>query len=147
MASHHTKDKGDLGVAMVICDLVCQGIYVYVPLSEHQPSDLIAMRRDGKMARVQVKYRSLERNGVVKIDFRNTYADRKGHHKKLADRSQFDCYAVYCPDNRKIYYVRIDDIPEANLIGIALRVVPPKNNQRKGVLLASEFESVHCIFD
>jgi hypothetical protein len=147
MASHHTKDKGDLAVAMVICDLVRHGIYVYVPLSEHQPSDLIAVSRDGRVSRVQVKYRSLRRDGVVTIDFRNTYADRNGYHKKLADRNQFDCYAVYCPNNRKIYYVRNDDIPEANSMGIALRVVPPKNNQKKGVFLASEFESVQRMFD
>jgi len=45
LASHHTKDKGDLGVVMVIADLVRHGVDVYVPLSEHQPSDLIAADR------------------------------------------------------------------------------------------------------
>jgi hypothetical protein len=109
MASHHTKDKGDLGVIMVMLDLVRNGIYVYFPLSEHQPSDLIAVNREGKTARVQVKYRTLSSNGIIEVQFRSTYSDKNGHHMKPVDRTQFDCYAVYCPDNGKVYYVRNDE--------------------------------------
>ena len=57
MASNHTKDKGDLGLGMVISDLLCHGIGVFMPLSEHQPFDVVAVNHEGKMSRVQVKYR------------------------------------------------------------------------------------------
>ena len=147
MANHHTKDKGDLGLVMVIADLVRHGVDVYVPLSEHQPSDLIAADESGRVSRVQVKYRSLAPTGVVSIDFRNTYSDSHGVHQKLADRSQFDCYAVYCPQTEKIYYLRIDDIPEHNGSSTSLRIVPPANNQKKKVLLASDYEAFDRIFD
>ena len=40
---HRTKDKGDLGVACVITDLMKAGIQVSLPLSEHLPFDLIAI--------------------------------------------------------------------------------------------------------
>ena len=102
MASHHTKDKGDLGVVMVICDMVRNDIDVYLPLSEHQPSDLIAVNCKGRMARVQVKYRSLSRTGVIEVYLRSAYSDSHGYHEKPVDMSQFDCYAVYCPDNGKV---------------------------------------------
>ena len=147
MASHHTKDKGDLGVVMVIADLVRHGIRVYLPLSEHQPSDLIALDGSGRVARVQVKYRTLERTGIVSIDFRNTYSDSHGVHTKLADHSQFDCYAVYCPQTEKVYYFRIDDIPERSARCVSLRMVPTANNQKKKVMMASDYEAFGRIFD
>ena len=147
MASHHTKDKGDLGLVMVIADLVRHGIRVYLPLSEHQPSDLIALDGSGRVARVQVKYRTLEPTGVVTVDFRNTYSDSHGSHKKLADHSQFDCYAVYCPQTDKVYYLRIGDIPDGSVQCVSLRVVPPANNQKKKVIMASDYEAFDRIFN
>jgi hypothetical protein len=144
MASHHTKDKGDLGVAMVICDMSRNGIDVYIPLSEHQPSDLIAVNSAGRMARVQVKYRSLTRTGVIEVHFRSIYSDSHGYHEKPVDRSQFDCYAVYCPDNAKVYYIRNDEISTDK--ALTLRVIPPRNGQKKRIVFASQFEGVERIF-
>ena len=45
MAAHHTKDKGDLGVAKAYADLVGQGYTVLFPATEHAPFDLVAYRR------------------------------------------------------------------------------------------------------
>jgi len=131
---------------MVISDLVRHGARVYLPLSEHQPSDLIAMDSSGRTARVQVKYRTLASTGIVTIDFRNTYSDSRGVHTKLADRSQFDCYAVYCPQTEKVYYVRIDDIPVGSTRGVCLRVTPTANGQKKNIMMASDYEAFDRIF-
>ncbi|MHB8896631.1 MAG: group I intron-associated PD-(D/E)XK endonuclease, partial [Candidatus Geothermincolia bacterium] len=122
------------------------GFGVFIPLSEHQPYDLIAVRDDGAFSRVQVKYRKLSAEGTVIVNFRSTYSDSNGYHHKPVDRSQFDCYAVYCPDNRKIYYVLNSEIPGLNTGCFSLRVLPPKNNQRRKVLMASQFESRERIF-
>ncbi|MHB8897009.1 MAG: group I intron-associated PD-(D/E)XK endonuclease [Candidatus Geothermincolia bacterium] len=146
MASHHTKDKGDLGLGMVISDLMCHGIGVFIPLSEHQPYDLIAVREDGAFSRVQVKYRKLRPNGSLTVEFISTHADIHGYHKTQVDRNQFDCYAIYCPDNRRVYYIRNDDVPCSSAKSVALRVFPPRNNQRRKVLMASQFESRERIF-
>lgn len=147
LASHHTKDKGDLGLGMVISDLMCHGIGVFIPLSEHQPMDLIAVDEHGRISRVQVKYRTLEPTGVVTVSFRNTYSDSHGAHTTFADRSQFDCYAIYCPENSKVYYLRNDEIPEGNRTAVALRVLPAANNQRKKVIWASDYEEFDRIFE
>lgn len=37
MGRHHTKDKGDLGVAKAHADLVGKGFYVLFPATEHAP--------------------------------------------------------------------------------------------------------------
>jgi len=50
--AHHTKDKGDLGVAKAHADLVSQGYLVLFPATEHAPFDLVAYR-DGAFERVQ----------------------------------------------------------------------------------------------
>jgi hypothetical protein len=53
---HKTKDKGDLGVAKTIPDLLNHQIRCCVPLSEHLPFDLIAVMPDfATLRRVQVK--------------------------------------------------------------------------------------------
>jgi hypothetical protein len=49
---HHTKDKGDIGVAHAIADLADQGFVVLTALCEHAPFDLVAYR-DGTFARVE----------------------------------------------------------------------------------------------
>jgi len=69
MRPHHTKDKGDLGVAHAIADLADQGFVVLTALCEHAPFDLVAYR-DGTFVRVQVKYRALAPNGAIKGELR-----------------------------------------------------------------------------
>ena len=56
MRPHHTKDKGDVGVAHAIADLADQGFVVLTALCEHAPFDLVGYR-DAMFLRVSVKYR------------------------------------------------------------------------------------------
>jgi hypothetical protein len=44
---HHTKDKGDIGLACAMADLVKHDIQVALPMSEHLPFDLIAIHPMG----------------------------------------------------------------------------------------------------
>ena len=146
IASHHTKDKGDLGVCKVIADLIQNGIYSCIPISEHLPFDLVAVSAESELRRIQVKYRSLSRYGTISIDFRNTYSDRNGSHKKAVDRSSFDCYALYCPETDTVYYVRNDEISPSIGMAFALRVLSAKNNQRHRVNMASDYEGALRVF-
>lgn len=66
MAGHHTKDKGDLGVAKVHADLVSNGLTVLFQATEHAPFDLVAYK-GGTFHRLQVKYRSA-RGGAVTVN-------------------------------------------------------------------------------
>jgi PD-(D/E)XK endonuclease len=132
---------------MVISDMMCNGIGVFLPLSEHQPYDLIAVRKDGKAIRVQVKYRGLGGNGSISIPFKSAYSDANGYHERPVDRSQFDCYAVYCPESRRVYYIRNNEISRACAKCLTSRVLSPRNNQRANISFAADFEGVSRIFE
>jgi len=145
--THHTKDKGDIAVGMVIANLLING-YTYAPLiSEHLPFDLIAIELGGtyRTKKLQVKYSSLK-NGVVYVNFRSSYSDSNGLHINTVDRSSIDAYAIYCPDTSETYYINCSEIPETMTSTLTLRIVPPKNNQKKGVWMAKDFIGVNRIF-
>jgi hypothetical protein len=136
MKTHHTKNKGDLGVAKAHCDLVEKGYMVLFPTTEHAPFDLVAYNGI-KFIRIQVKYRSAV-NGSVQIRLENWWADRNGSHGMPIDKSQVDVFCVYCPDTDKCYYFK----PENIKTYFSLRIETPKNNQLKRINLAENFTRV-----
>ena len=110
---HHTKDKGDLGVAKAQADLVQRGYLVLTPFSEHAPFDLVAYR-DHEFLRIQVKYRSAAK-GVLTIAFRTSWADRNGSHERAIDKEEVDLFCVYCPDTDECYYFKPQEFQSGNL--------------------------------
>ena len=136
MTTHHTKDKGDLGVAKAFADLVSRGFTVLFPATEHAPFDLVAYRA-GRFRRIQVKYRAVRRGGI-NVRFRSVWNDRHGTHKVPVDKSEVDVLCIYCPDTDECYYVR----PSAYRESVTLRVSPANNGQELGVLVASKFREV-----
>jgi hypothetical protein len=118
----------------VIADLLSKGIQVCLPLSEHLPFDLIAVKQDGSLLRVSVKYRTLKK-GSVYVVFSSSYSDSHGVHTKEIDKNLIDLLAIYCPETKEVYYV----IPSNFDKSVTLRVEESKNNQTKGVNLAKNY--------
>ena len=137
MASHHTKDKGDLGVLKAQVDLFEQGFTIFVPQTEHCPFDLVAYK-EGEFKRVQVKYRAVDQYGTCHVRFANCWADRHGTHTRPIDKGEVDLYCVYCPDTDKCYYID----PARFGSNVSLRVRAPKNGQSKKVNFAADFRRV-----
>lgn len=136
MAAHHTKDKGDLGVAKALADLVGKGHLVLLPLTEHAPFDLVAYAR-GRFERVQVKYRTLQPTGVLYVRLGSSWADRHGSHARPLDKTEVDVVCVYCPDTDRCYYLR----PPEHRQSVTLRIVPSRNGQHAGVRFAEDFRA------
>jgi hypothetical protein len=130
---HHTKNKGDLGVAKAHADLVEQGFLVLFPTTEHAPFDLVAYA-DATFIRVQVKYRAARR-GAVRVEFVSSWADRNGTHRVPLDKGAIDAVCIYCPDTNECYYLR----PTEHGSAVTLRVMPSRNGQRAGVWPAAAF--------
>ena len=104
MRPHHTKDKGDVGVAHAIADLADQGFVVLTALCEHAPFDLVGYR-DGTFVRVQVKYRIPVVRGAIKVQFCESWSDSRGHVRP-ADRQGRGRRRVHLlPRHRACYYV------------------------------------------
>jgi PD-(D/E)XK endonuclease len=136
MKVHHTKTKGDLGVAKAYYDLVEKGYLVLFPSTEHAPFDLVAYENK-TFVRIQVKYRSAVNNSIH-IKLESWWADKNGSHGKPIDKSEIDVYCVYCPDTNKCYYFKPMDVNS----NFTLRLNTPKNNQLKKVHFAEDFTEV-----
>ena len=137
MGAHHTKDKGDLGVAKVFADLVEKGFGLLFPATEHAPFDLVAYDEAGRFIRVQVKYRAA-RAGVIQLAFNSTWSDRHGVHKRPMDKASVDVVAIYCPDVDQCFYVD----PSRVGGGVTLRLEPAANCQMVGVRYADQFRQM-----
>lgn len=131
---HHTKDKGDKGTGNVIADLLSKGIQVCLPLSEHLPFDLIAVKQNGSLLKVSVKYRTLTK-GCVYVAFSSSYSDSHGVHTKAVNKDLIDLLAIYCPETKEVYYVTPSEFDKS----VTLRIEESKNNQTKGVNLAKDY--------
>lgn len=140
---HHTKDKGDLGVACVITDLLKHGIQVALPLSEHLPFDLVAIHPNGPMAKLSVKYRGQNKRGVISVPARSVWCDRNGLHTNRHSPGDYDAVAVYCPDTDQCYYILASELTDSST---TLRITNPGNNQVAGVRMACWFIDADRIF-
>ncbi|MGD2060036.1 MAG: group I intron-associated PD-(D/E)XK endonuclease [Acidimicrobiia bacterium] len=61
-----TTEKGEIGEAMVIADLMRQGHDIAIPFGHNQPYDLIVIRKeDGRLEKVQVKYTTSDGRVVI----------------------------------------------------------------------------------
>jgi len=131
---HHTKFKADIGVAKTIADLTAKGHIPCVPLSEHQPYDLVAVLKNGSAVKLQVKFATLKKNGVIDVKFRTGWVDKKGMHMRHYNEKEFDYYAIYCPEKEIVLYVpNLRDCPKA------IRFDKPGNNQKKYVKWANDY--------
>lgn len=144
MARHHTKDKGDLGVAKAHADLAAKGYLVLFPTTEHAPFDLVAHKiDDGTFVRVQVKYRRARPCGSIYVEFKGSWSDRAGVHTVLIDKSAIDVFCVYCPDTDECYYLRPDRYGHS----VTLRILPSRNNQRSRIWMAADFRELPPLVD
>lgn len=125
--SHHTKDKGDLGVSAVIFSLMTMGYQACLPLSEHLPFDIIAVAPDYSTKRVQSKYRTLK-DGCVDVRLESTYADRNGSHRKAVNMSALDGYGIYCPEANVVLYVPISHLDNVKST-FRIRLEPTKTTR------------------
>ncbi|MGU3503028.1 group I intron-associated PD-(D/E)XK endonuclease [Mycobacterium sp. C31M] len=133
MARHHTKNKGDLGVAKAYADLVSKGFDMLLPTTEHAPFDLVAYA-DGTFHRIQVKYRSGQKGSVV-VMLNSGWTDRHGVHKRPMDKDSVDVVCVYCPETDECYYFR----PADHKASVTLRITPAQNGQQKRILPAASY--------
>jgi hypothetical protein len=134
---HHTKVKADIGLGKVIVSLTMMGFVPCIPLSEHQPYDIVAVAKDGSTCKIQVKYAGLKKNGTIDVHFRRSWADSKGSYTKAYSEDEFDFYAIYCPEKEVVLYVANDkNCPKA------IRFDKPANNQTRYIKWADNYLTI-----
>lgn len=94
------NDKGSIGVAKVVADLLSQGFYVFLPFDGSSPVDLVVADKSMRLRRLQIKYRIVER-GMIRIPLSSVV---NGTRVPI-DLSKIDGWAVYSPDANRVYYI------------------------------------------
>lgn len=103
----------------------------------YSPRPVLHLNAAGTFHRIQVKYRSA-RAGAVRLNFRSTWADRRGAHSTPIDKDAIDVICIYCPDTDECYYIR----PIDHGVSVNLRITPTKNGQQKRILMAASFRDL-----
>jgi PD-(D/E)XK nuclease superfamily protein len=133
----HPKDIGDETTLAVMAALRHADLAVLLPFGENTRYDLVI--DDGlSFSRVQCKTGRL-RDGAVRFNVCSCY----GHHQRPGDSrrgylGQIEFFGVYCPETTGVYLVPITDVPLKSQA--ALRVDEPRNNQRRNIRKASDYE-------
>lgn len=109
-----------------------QGYDVAVPFGEGQPYDLVVDLGERDFLRVQCK-RAWPLQGCVVFNSRSTDHGR-GPQSYIG---LADVFGVYFPSTEAVYLVPIEAV--ASFEG-RLRLEPPRNNQKRLIRFASEFE-------
>ncbi len=100
----NVNEKGVKGLIKVIDDLQDKGLYCFTAFDDHSPVDLIALTKDGRPIRLQVKYRT--RIARSKSEKYELVAASVVNGKKIPiDRSMIDGWAVYLEEAKKVVYI------------------------------------------
>ena len=133
----HPKDVGDRSMLAIMYALRARGYDLLVPFGENTRYDLV-IDNGRSLAKVQCKTGRL-RAGAIHFATCSTYA----HHPnpKLRFRpygSEVDVFAVYCAGTGCVYLIPSRDIAPKRTA--TLRVTPARNQQRRGIRPASQYE-------
>jgi hypothetical protein len=128
-----TTQKGEIGEAMVIADLIRQGHDVAIPFGHNQPFDLIVIRKENRrLEKIQVKYTSSD-GEVIRAVIRSSSAWVQHRYT----REEVDWMAIYESQSQSCFY-----IPAFVWDGyhqLALRLKPTRNGQVRRVRWAADF--------
>ena len=133
----HPKDIGDKTTLAVMLALRGRGLDVLIPFGENTRYDLVI--DDGRdLRKVQCKTGRL-RGGAIIWSVCSNY----GHHAnpravRRDYHGEIDYFAVYCPETSGVYLIPMEDLSIRNCG--ALRVDPPKNNQKRRIRSAAKYE-------
>jgi hypothetical protein len=127
-----TAARGNAAEASVLNGLVRLGFDVYVPFGSGHPFDLAVYLPCQRFLRVQCK-RAWPQKGCLVFNSHSTDHGR-------GERSYIglaDLFGVYYPPHDEVFLVPVESV--APFEG-RLRLEPPRNNQRKRIRFAADFE-------
>lgn len=100
------NDKGSIGVAKVLSDLLSKDYFVFMPFDGASPVDLVVADKRMNLRRLQIKYRVLNRYGSIGILLSSVVNGKT----VPIDVTKIDGWAIYCPQTDLVYYVSLSQI-------------------------------------
>lgn len=132
--SNHPVDVGQRTEGAILHELIRRGYAVLVPWGVNQRYDLVLDLGHG-FVRAQCKTGRLH-NGAVAFYTRSIRTNTKQILKR-GYRGDADLFLVYCPENRRVYAVPVEEAPGDHM---HLRISPPLNGQARRVRWACDYE-------
>ena len=131
------SELGNAATATILAAFVKAELIVLVPFGDAHPYDLVVDNKT-KFIRVQCKSGWIKNNVIItNLNTRSRKGGREGY-SGLAD-----IFAIYCAELGKIYLVPV----RKNLKSIYLRLSEPKNNQKKVINWARDYEFYPGLID
>ena len=126
-----TAERGNGAEAAVLAAFVQRGFHVLIPFGDGQPYDLV-VELGTAMLRVQCK-RAWPSKGCMHFNSHSTdHGNGRRRYRGLAD-----IFGVYFPQNDDVYLVPVHEIEAAKGW---LRLEPTRNNQKRRVRFASDYQ-------
>ena len=127
-------EKGKLGEALVLSELVKRGFKVSIPFGDYRYDFLV--EQDGRYNRIQVKYvGELTRKSIIPVILHSI--SRKGRLKYTLD--EIDFIIVFFQPRNSFYIIPYKDVAGKSAINI--RIKTAENNQVAGVIPSSKYEN------
>ena len=128
-----TNQKGDIGEAAFVLAATIKR-YWTAKMPQDCPYDYILDRKDGKILRVQIKYRTLPESGSIKIKLvQNSFSNRQNY-----TANNIDAIGIFVMEMNKVFLVPVEDVVDVN--ELTMRCVPSRNNQKKKVRMIEQYE-------
>jgi hypothetical protein len=134
----NTSKVGEISIAQVTAAVVRAGKSILLPFGDHKRYDLVVEENDGRFLRVQCKTGKILK-GVLWFPTCSIHPRARTGRKttRKSYQGQVELFGVFCPDNDKVYLVPVKDVPQNAAF---LRIEPPKNNQKKRIRWATDYE-------
>jgi hypothetical protein len=131
-----TDQKGAIAEMAIALRATLLGVDVFRPLAEGGRYDLI-FDLSGKLWRVQCKWASRYGDVLIARTCR-ARRNRDGLVRRLYTSDEIDAFAIYCMEIDRCFFVPMTHA--AGMQEVRLRLSPAKNNQRRRIHWADDFD-------
>lgn len=130
-----TNQKGAIAESAIAAKAIKLGIGVWRPDADERFDFIFDLRP--MLVRVQCKW-AVKRDDVLSIYCYSARRTRAGIVRRSYTSDEIDAFAAYCHELDRCYFLPLDIFGEPS--GIQLRLVPARNNQRRGIHWAPDYE-------
>jgi hypothetical protein len=130
-----TDQKGAIAEACIVAAALKLGVEVYRPIAEGGRYDMI-FDIGSKLWRVQCKWAS-RYGDVVVVRCYSARRAREGLRRRRYTPDEIDAFAVYCHELDRCFFLPFADAPTQE---VRLRLSPTRNNQRRKIKWADDFD-------
>ncbi len=128
-----STQKGNIGLSVIRAAALKKG-YITSVADEGAVYDVIIDKHNGKLYRVQAKYSNMDETGIVAVRFSIIPTNGKTIDY---NKNNIDAIVIYEPTTEKILWIPSDYNNGKNF---HVRFIPPRNNQKKGIIMCDLFE-------